>query len=513
MGISSSSLAFGVGSSVKNVQFQSEATNIDRQILIFATYDPSKTDVTVNEPALVLSAEDAGSQFGFGFMAHRLALQAFEGSESVPTYVMPQAETDAGEAASGSIVFAASGVTATTLELLIAGESVDTDISTGASAADIADAVAEEINDDDDLPVSAVSDGIDTVTITSKSTGPWGNYITVAWDETPDSAITATITALSGGTGTPDVEEALDCLGTGDDANEDFYTDIVHGYLQDETVLDAFSAYCGEGNDFEGLYSKTVSRPFRVLTGDTTAGTAGLTAMISLADERLTDRTNGVVTVPGSLSHPSEIAAQTIGHMARVNMDRAAQHYLGIELSGIDTGDKADRWNSDYANRDLAVKSGVGTTRVQNGVVTLQNIISFYRPSDVPVNSNGYRSMRNISILQNILYNIRVNFEQERWQGISIVDDTTAVTNITDRQKARDTDAVRDDLVALAESFESKAWIYTADFTIEKLAGDDYISVRSSGNGFDCIFPIVLSGEGGIFDIITQFDTSLAVLL
>jgi hypothetical protein len=121
--------------------------------------------------------------------------------------------------------------------------------------------------------------------------------------------------------------------------------------------------------------------------------------------------------------------------------------------------------------------------------------------------------MRNISIIQNMLQNIRVNFEQEKWQGISIVADTTRVTNTTDRQKARDIDAVKDDLIALARSFESHAWIYTADFTISKLKEAGAVTVRAGGLGFDNVLSVIFSGEGGILDTVVEFDTSLAVLL
>jgi hypothetical protein len=227
---------------------------------------------------------------------------------------------------------------------------------------------------------------------------------------------------------------------------------------------------------------------------------------------RKTDRANGVIAVPGSYSHPSEIAAQLAGVMARINPDRVAQPYLGLPLVGIHPGATADRWTNDYDNRDLAVKSGISPTRVNSGVVYVQNVCTFYRPDNVPVSSNGYRSMRNIAIIQNMLYNVRLNFEQEKWQGVSIVADVTRVSGI-DREKARDVDSVIDDLVALAGSFESKAWIFEAAFTISRLKQAGAVAIRAGGLGFDSVLSVVFSGEGGIFDTVTEFDTSLAVLL
>lgn len=520
MALNQTSLAAAVGSTVRNVQFQSEALNLPRKILIIGTHLPAKTAVVPEVPVQVLSPEDAGDRFGFGSMVHRMAVQAFAGGNGVPTYVLPQAEAGGAAAAAGAVAFAgSSGVAAGTLYLYIAGLAVPVSVAAATTADGLATALAAGINAVKELPVTAAVNGVtaSTVDITAKSKGPWGNDISIDLNlgagQALPSGVVAAVTDMADGAGVPSMADALAALGTGDDANEAFYTDVVHGYGKDTTTLDAISAYVGAGNDFLGLYSKTVSRPFRVLIGDTATGSAGLAALIVITDGRKTDRANGILSVPGSASHPAEIAAQAIGHMARINQDRVAQHYLGIQLIGIHPGAKADRWTSQYDNRDTAVKSGISPTRVQSGAVYLQNVVTFYRPDNVPVSSNGYRSMRNISIIQNMLANIRVNFEQEKWQGISIVSDTTRVTNTTDRQKARDIDAVKDDLIALARSFESHAWIYTADFTISKLKEAGAVTIRAGATGFDNVLSVIFSGEGGILDTVVEFDTSLAVLL
>jgi phage tail sheath gpL-like len=516
MTLQATSLAAAVGSTVKNVQFAPSANNVPRKILIIGTYDPSITTITDEVPAQIFSPEDAGDKYGFGFMIHRMAEQVFLGSNGVETWVVPQSEV--GTAAAGEIDFAGStGVEAGTLWLYIAGIAVAVTITDAMTVENIADAVVAAITADKKLPVTATKTAVTfEVVITAKSEGPWGNDITIrfnikAGEELP-TGITAAITDMTSGATNPDIADALDGLGTGDDANAEFFTDMVHGYGQETATLDAISTYVGAGNDFVGLYDKLVGRPFRALTGDIATGSAGLTALTALGDGRKLDRANGVIAAPGSANHPAEIAAQAIGYMAKINNDRAAQHYIGLVLTNIDPGDAADRWTSDYDNRDIAVKAGVSPTKLQNGVLVMQNVVTFYHPDNVPVDSNGYRSMRNISILQNVMQNIRVNFEQEKWQGISIVEDVTKVSNTTDRQKARDVDAVIDDLTALARAFEGRAWIYTASFTIDQLKIAGAVEIRPGGLGFNNTFSIILSGEGGILDTVTSFDTSLAVL-
>jgi hypothetical protein len=117
-------------------------------------------------------------------------------------------------------------------------------------------------------------------------------------EELPEGITSATIVAMSGGAGVMDMDSALDALGTGDDANEKFFTELVHGNGDATAGLNSISTYNGQSNDFVGCWAKTVHRPFRSLTGDIVAGSGGLTAAKALGDGRKLDRTG--------LSQPSE---------------------------------------------------------------------------------------------------------------------------------------------------------------------------------------------------------------
>ena len=520
MSIEVNSLAAGVGVGLKNVTFEPIAENVPRKNLIIATYDPAKTGVVDEEPVRVLSPEDTGAKFGFGFMVHRLAVQSFKGSNGIETYIQPQSEAGGAVVAEGEIDFTGTtGVEAGTISLYIAGISVPVTIPAAATIENIADAVVAAITAEKELPVTAVKVAVTfEVTITAKSKGPWGNDISIKFnlgvgDELPVGVVAA-VTPMASGAGIPSMADALDGLGTGDDANELFFTDVVHGYGQDSTTLDAISAYVGEGNELIGLYDDVVARPFRVLTGDVAAGSAGLTALQAVADSRKLDRANGIIAVPGSPSHPSEIAALAMGILSRINQERAAQSGIDQFMSGIWPGEKADRWTSEYDNRDIAVKNGISPTKVKSGFdVFMQNMVTFYRPDSVPVSSNSYRSMRNIGIMQNVAFNVRRVAEGEKWQGIFIVADVAAVTSTTDRTKARDVDSWKDDLMALAREFEAKGWIFSSSFTIDELKKAGSVTIRDGGTGFDSILSIVFSGEGGILDTVIQHDTSIAVFV
>ena len=519
MTVTPSSLAAGNLVGAENKQFAVEAKVLPQKNVIIGTFDEATfAALELNKPFRIYNAEDVGAQTGFGFMLHRLARAAFRPG-FVETWVIPQEEGGSDpDQAEGEIDFSASaGVQAGEVAVYIAGDRVAVTTVVDDTGNDIGVALAAAINVDDDMPVTAVNlAGV--VTLTSKSGGTWGNDISIARSlnagEVLPQGVVMAVTDMAGGVGIPDIQDALDALGIGDAQNEKFFTNLIHGYSYDAGTLNAISVYNGIGNTFIGNYKKEIARPFRSLTGDVTDGLAGKTAALNFAETRReTDRTNGMICAPGSYNHPQEIAAQATGVMAVTNSTRAEEGYINKNLDQVWVGETVDRWTNDYDDRDLAVRGGVGTTFAKNGVLTLQNVITFYRPASVSPTSNGYRAMRNISIIQNLLYNYKANFDRDKWQGISIVEDTTKVANVTSRKKARDVDSVLDDLVALAVVFADNAWLYNSGYTIGQLAIGDKVTLRSGLTGFDITFPVILSGEGGIYNTVITFDTSIAIIL
>jgi len=512
--VTSSSLAAINAVGIENQQFAVSSQNVEQKNIIIGTFDESSFPLlTPNIPIRVLSSQDVGAKTGFGYMLHRLALSA-EKAGKVQTWIIPQEEGGSDpDQATGEIDFSAStGVLAGTANLYIAGALVSVGITAGLTPEVIGDYFQDAINDNDDLPITAINT-LGVLAITSKSGGPWGNDISLVFnlaesDELPDGMVAA-ITGMSGGVGTPDIQDALDALGTGDAQNEKNFTNLIHGYGNVTAVLDAVSTYNGPGNDLIGNYTEEVARPLRSMVGNTAVGSAGFAAALVFADLRgESDRTNGYLQAPGSPNHPQEIAAQATGIAAVTNSKRAAEGYIDKALYGVWPGDMADRWTNDYSNRDQAVKGGLATTMSKNGVLLLQNIDTFYRPTSISVESNGYRKWQTLSIIQNVLYNFKANFERDYWKGIIIVEDAAKISSLVDREKVRDSGNVLDDLFALADSFYGKGWVYNSSYIKENCV----VSLRAGLTGWDIKFPFIPSGEGGITNSLITFDTSITVL-
>jgi phage tail sheath gpL-like len=515
-------IAAAVEAGAKNKQFAPVAENLPRKVGIFATWDTTLTEVVENVAVQVLSPEDAASKFGFGFQAHRLTRREFDGSGGIEAYVIPLAPPAPNAiptSSTGTVTFTASGVKAGTVYMRINGDEVFFDIPNGATADDIRAAALAAIAADSSLPLTAAAAiPAGEIDLTSKDEATHANDITVTFDwlfgEKLPEGVGVTVVAMTGGTGAWIIDDALDELGVNDDANELHLTDVVQGIGNEAYALDDVSQYNGEGDTFTGCWAKRVARPFRALGGDNAPGPSGFTAVKALGNGRPLDRTNGVVSIPGSPVPPAEIGAVAIGILARLNNNRGAEHAVDQVMPGILPGQKVDRWSNDYLLRNDALLSGVSPTKVVNGAVVLQNVATFYHPSNVPVQSNGYRSQISISKLQNILWNIILNFRREKWQGNSIVENVADVSNTVDREKAKDRKEVIGDLAELARQFAGHAWLYNSSFTIERLQKDKtLVEVRPGLTGFNSKIPVLLSGEAGIFDNVVEFDTSIAVLL
>ena len=518
------SVAAGVSVEVKNVPLAFSGEVLARKILIMATaLSAYAAKHPVGTPFLVLSPEDVASKCGPGSMAHRLAIAADRGSKSaVPMSVLIEADTNGATFAKGTLTLTVTGPQSGTLALYVAGKKYGIPVQPTDTAALLGGRIAVAITADQAAPVSAVNvDGVST--LTSKSAGPWGNGITVAINqrpaegETTPTGVTAVIGAMTGGSGFPDVAADLPlALGSGDSANEAGFTAVIHGYGKDSTVLDALSVYNGIDNENAGLYQETIARAFRSLWGDVSLGSDGLAGLIAYTDTRKSDRTSGVFPVPGSLTHPAEIAAEAMGYMEITNADLAEKGYNDAPLSGVDPGVIArmngQDWTSEYTNRDLAVHNGISTSIVKGGVVLIQNVVTHYRPDNIPEKSRCFRRMRDISIIQNMQATYKQLFGSAKWTNFTVVKNVANVQNSASRALARDKDMVRDDLMSLIIAFMNRAWIYDKAPSVAFLKTAQAVQERDGGTGFNTQVPYVLSGEGNILDNVVLLDTSFAVM-
>ena len=175
----------------------------------------------VGDPTLIISADHARSLAGAGSALGRQAQRWFQNNSSVPLYALAAAQT-AFTAAAGDIEWGGPATESGVIPLYIGARPVRVVISAGDDEEAIALAVRDTINADPTLGVTATivtATAPETTVITAAQAGLLGVLrIDVALagltgGEAMPGGVTATITQMTGGAGSPNVATMLAGLG------------------------------------------------------------------------------------------------------------------------------------------------------------------------------------------------------------------------------------------------------------------------------------------------------------
>lgn len=195
-------------------------TLIEPAILVGQKLSSGVADL--DKPIAVASPAQAAFFFGAGSMLERMCATFFKNTPAALLWCLPQAEPSSGQAAAGSISYTASSVAAGTLPLYIAGRLISIAVSANMTAAALATAVVAAISADPYMVVSAAVDGsvASKVNLTCKWKGLTGNDIQISHafggslaGEVIPNGLTATVVAMSGGSGAPDQTASIANIG------------------------------------------------------------------------------------------------------------------------------------------------------------------------------------------------------------------------------------------------------------------------------------------------------------
>lgn len=248
------------------------------------------------------------------------------------------------------------------------------------------------------------------VLLTAKWAGESGNDLYIEVDG-EDLGVTFAITQPTGGLVNPAVDDALALFGT---TWETLLLNALN--VEDEDALDAISTFG------EGRWNELVRKPLVAFVGNTHTTVAEATAISST---RRTDRVNAQLVAPGSKDLPCVVAARQLARIAKVANNNPPTGYGGQRATRLTPGATEDQW--DYTQRDQAVKAGSSTIEVIDGVVSMSDVVTFYRPEgeDTP----AYRQVVNLIKLQNILFNIDLIFSQQPWGAGPLIPDGQPTVN------------------------------------------------------------------------------------
>lgn len=249
------------------------------------------------------------------------------------------------------------------------------------------------------------------VQLTAKWEGVTGNDIDIS--VVGDALGTSfAITQPVGGLLNPDLTAPLTGL-----SKSTWYTMVLNALdIADTVALDALET--------EGVarWDELVRKPFVAFTGNTIAGVTPATAVSSV---RRTDQVNAQLVSPGSRDLPHIVAARQLARIAKVANNNPPTSYQKQRATGLTPGDDADQW--DPTQRDQAVKAGSSTVEVTDGVVSIGDVVTFYRPTGEP--NPAYRYVVHIVRLQNIIFNIDLIFAAQEWAAAPFVPDADPTVN------------------------------------------------------------------------------------
>eukprot|EP01037_Dinobryon_pediforme_P017837 gene17837-18065_t len=199
---------------------QAGSVSINHPVLLIGQKLPTGlSTLNYNAPIAIGSVAQAVSFFGAGSMLARMVYKFLKRTPAALLYCAAVADPAAGIAATGSIAFTGPATASGTYPLYVAGQSIPVQVLAGQTAAQIATNVAAAINGSAYLPVTAVV-ASGAVNLTCKWAGSTGNDVTLLdsylgtfGGEVVPAGMAAVYTAMSGGTGVPDLTSVISAMG------------------------------------------------------------------------------------------------------------------------------------------------------------------------------------------------------------------------------------------------------------------------------------------------------------
>lgn len=424
-------------------------------------------------PLEITSAGQAAIAFGYGSPLHLACRELFPvyggGVGSIPVVAFPLDDAATGVAAAGAIGATGTQATAQSYKIRIGGiVTSDIPIPAGTTADAALALIKTAIDSVLEMPVTTGTIAASSLPLTAKWKGKTGNDILIEIIGTV-SGITFSLTQPTGGDVNPDIDDALDLIGT------DWFTLVLNCFNYDDTdTLDKVFAFG------DGRWSNTVYAPLVSIYG-----TSDVYATRSvITDARKLDNVNCVIPAVGCPNMPHVIAGAAVREIAKQANKNPAVGYKAA-LKTLIAGSSASQENSAALN--LSVNKGSSTTILKNGYITLNDIVTMYHP-DAEMPNPGYRCVVTIIKLMNVIYNVKKIFESDEWIAAPLIPDADNTLNPA-AKKPKDAKTV---LGNLADSLGNSAIISDVAYTQENLSA----SISSQNpNRLDTVFPVKISGN------------------
>lgn len=451
----------GVYTEVDNSRMLRGLSGIPTKLLLVGQRRTTGT-IAALTPVRITSKDHGNAYFGAGSMLAAMCNRAFKINENANLDIWAIAQDDllAGVAATGAITFGGPTTKAGTLNLYIGGQRIRLSVAAGTAANTIAASVVAAMALMPELPVSAVVDGVNNakINLTARHKGEGGNGIDLRInyyaDEFLPAGMTVTFTAMSGGTGNPDISAVFDVIA------DDWYTDFGIAY-SDSANLAVIE------EELNARFGPLQQRDGHACIG--LSGTHG--ALITKGSAR----NNPHVSMIGAKAAPNppyEWAAALAAIVAYEGKQDPARPLQTVEMLGILPPKSEDRFT--LLERDLLLRNGISTFAVDaGGLVRVERIITTYRENPLGALDVSFLDIETLKTITYLRFDLR-NHLSLMFPRFKIADDGTKfsrASNVTTPSRIRATIIARFLLweqAGLVENVEQ----FKDDLIVERDAND-----------------------------------------
>ncbi len=347
-------------------------------------------------PSLVLSADIAGEQFGFGSQLHRMAVALFANDRTIP-WTFVALDDNGSNKATGTITITGTQTKAGTIFLYVAGQAMQIPVAVGETNNDVATAIGAAITALPGLPVTA---GVATnvVTLTAKNAGTIGNDIDIRTnfypnDQKTPAGLVVTIVPMASGATDPDYSTVWGVVG------EEQFNIVVSGLATSSAytaIQDELEARKGPDEQLQGIGFFGVSDTFSNLV---TLGSGKNTGYIS------------TIGMDDAMQPPWEWAAGEAARVAGSARNDPARPFQTLELNYLIPPPATSRFTKQ--EREVLLQNGISTFTVDaGGNARIERAISMYQKNEAGADSTALLDLNTPFTLDYILYDLRTQTAQ-----------------------------------------------------------------------------------------------------
>jgi phage tail sheath gpL-like len=421
------------------------------RVVMFAQKLPAGT-APANIPTRVLAADHGVKLGGRGSMLAAMA-RAFRNANSLlDLWVVALEDNAAGTKAAGSITVTGPATSASTRSIWIGGTRVQYAVALGATATQVAADLADAINSNLDLVVTATVDGTvaSKVNLTARHKGEAFNGLDVRLgyyqNDIPDDGLSFTVAPLTGGAGNPDLVTGMTALGDVQYHHAVLpYTDTANLVAVTEEFTDRWSA----GRQIEGQVWSAHAGDHAALTtlGNSLNGFA-LSIMPTYASPT-----------------PAYIWAAVYGAVSAASIDiDPARPLQTLHLKGVLAPAEKDRF--DKLERNLLLWDGISTFVVdQSGRCLIERAVTTYQVNDYGLPDPSYLDVETPATLSVLRRTWRAR-QSQKFPRHKLANDGT---NFGVGQAIVTPSILKAENIALARDWEQRGWVENVDAFKEAL--------------------------------------------